>query len=164
MQEAIGKEEEGGVRVPTVSERWMSVSAAHWQLAVMAALGIVMATGLTAAPAPAALARAAVVAHSAQGGPAGRYVLRSVNGLPLPATIPGDDARHTIQITEGVLELNPNGTYVCRTAAATSTRFGLKEPFADSLRGAYTILQSGAIQLGLKAARADTKARFLYSR
>jgi hypothetical protein len=181
MHKTIGKEEEGGVRVPTGSERWMSVSAAHWQFAAVAALGVAVATGLTGASAPVASTRGAPVAHSTQGGPAGRYVLRSVNGLPLPATIPGDDPRHTIQITEGVLELNPNGTYLCRTEAATSTRLGLREPFADSLHGGYTILQSGAIQLGLKGARADTivtsgfqivwshalrtaKARFLYSR
>jgi hypothetical protein len=85
----------------------------------------------------------------------GRYILRSVNGQRLPATLAGDDPRHTIQVTDGVLELNPDGSYVCRTLA-TASSFGLKEPFADTLLGGYNLVAPGAIQFNHKGLRADT--------
>ena len=82
-------------------------------------------------------------------------MLRSVNGLRLPAKIAGEDARHTLQVTEGVLELNGDGTYLCRTIA-TAAYMGLDEPFADTLKGSYTVLQAGAIELGHKGLKPDT--------
>ena len=90
-----------------------------------------------------------------QGSVVGRYVLRSVNGQPLPVTLPGEDPRHTIQVTDGVLELRADGSYMCRTVAATS-HLGLKETFADTLAGGYTVLQAGEIQFGHKGLKADT--------
>ncbi len=94
------------------------------------------------------------VAHS-QGTVVGRYVLRSVNGQRLPVTLTGDDPRHTIQVTDGVLQLNADGSYVCRTLA-TASSFGLKEPFADTLLGGYNLVAPGAIQFNHKGLRADT--------
>jgi hypothetical protein len=90
-----------------------------------------------------------------QGTLIGRYILRSVNGQRLPAMLAGDDPRHTIQVTDGVLEINPDGSYVCRTLA-TAVSFGLKEPFADTLLGGYTLVAPGAIQFNHKGLRADT--------
>ena len=85
----------------------------------------------------------------------GRYILRSVNGERLPATLAGDDPRHTIQVTDGVLEINPDGSFLCRTLA-TAVSFGLKEPFADTLLGGYTLVAPGQITFNHKGVRADT--------
>ena len=119
------------------------------------ALGVAVTLSVTAAHAPGPPSRPRVDAAARQGGLAGRYVLRSVNGQPLPATMPGEDNKHSVQVTNGVLMLNPDGTYLCRTVAA-AVHLKLKEPFADSLHGTYTVLQSGAIQFSLKGNRADT--------
>ena len=76
---------------------------------------------------------------------------------PLPVTLRAADPRHTIQVTDGVLELNPDGRYVCRTLA-TAISFGLKEPFADTLLGGYTVVAPGAIQFTHKGIHPDTIA------
>jgi hypothetical protein len=110
-----------------------------------------LAAALVAARAPAPPAAVGVY----QGSLIGRYVLRTVNGKALPVTLPGEDIRHTVQVSDGVLELNPDGTYLCRTVASV-VHLGLKETFADTLQGAYTILQAGAIQFGHKGVKADT--------
>jgi hypothetical protein len=91
----------------------------------------------------------------AQTGVSGRYILRSVNGAGLPATIPGDDPKHKTVITSGVLDLRPDGRYVCRTSGQ-SVYLHLIEPFSDSVAGTYNTLLSGAISFNLKGARADT--------
>jgi len=115
-------------------------------------LAIVTAVGVLAArPAP----RTASAHRTRQGSVVGRYVLRTVNGQQLPVTLPGEDPRHTIQITDGVLDLNPDGSYLCRTVANTA-HLGLRESFADTLLGGYTVLQAGAIQFGHKGLKADT--------
>jgi hypothetical protein len=110
-----------------------------------------LAAGLLAARSPAPPLGIRVT----QGSLIGRYVLRTVNGKALPVTLQGEDARHTVQITDGVLELNPDGTYLCRTVASVA-HLGLKEAFADTLQGAYAILQAGAIQFGHKGVKPDT--------
>src|ERR1700690_4036262 len=53
-------------------------------------------------------ARTAAVPHgttihggTAQGGILGRYVLRSVDGVNLPAPIPGEDPRHKLSVMDG---------------------------------------------------------------
>jgi hypothetical protein len=144
------------------------------------ALGSAVTLSVTAAHAPGPASRPRVDAAARQGGLAGRYVLRSVNGLPPPATMQGEDNKHSVQVTDGVLTLNPDGSYLCRTVAA-AVHLKLKEPFADSLHGTYAVLQSGAIQFSLKGNKADTivttgfqiswvhplrlmTARFLYSK
>ena len=99
--------------------------------------------------------RTLVYAARGQSSLVGRYILRTVNGQRLPVTLTGDDPRHTIQITDGVLELNANGSYVCRTLATAST-FGLKEPFSDTLLGGYNLVAPGAIQFNHKGVRPDT--------
>jgi hypothetical protein len=115
-----------------------------------------------------------------QGGIVGRYILRSVDGTVLPASMQLEDARHKIRITDGSLELRTDGRYVCRTTGETIT-MGLHEPFTDSVTGGYTVIQGTAITLGTKGGKADTLqangfqltwphafrmtfARFLYSR
>lgn len=100
--------------------------------------------------------RVAVRAHG-QSSLVGHYILREVNGQRLPVTLPGEDPRHTIQITDGTLDLNADGTYVCRTLA-TAVSFGLKEPFADTLLGGYTLVAPGSITLAHKGIRPDTIA------
>jgi hypothetical protein len=87
----------------------------------------------------------------------GRYILRTVNGQRLPVTLPGLEPKNTIQVTDGVLELNADGSFLCRTLA-TAVSFGLKEPFADTLLGAYTIVSPGSIQLNHKGLHPDTIA------
>lgn len=92
-----------------------------------------------------------------QGTLMGRYVLRSVNGQRLPVTIPGEDAYHTMQVTDGFLELNADGSYLCRTIA-TAANLGLKESFSDTLIGTYSVVTPGTIQLSHKGQRPDTVA------
>jgi len=87
----------------------------------------------------------------------GRYILRTVNGQRLPVTLMGDRPKNTVQITDGVLELNADGSYLCRTLA-TAVSFGLKEPFADTLLGGYTLISPGTIQLNHKGLKPDTLA------
>jgi hypothetical protein len=90
-----------------------------------------------------------------QGSVMGRYVLRMVNGQPLPVTLTGDDPQHTLQVTDGLLELRPDGSYLCRTVA-TDIDLGLQESFADTLIGGYTVLSPNTIQLNHKGLKADT--------
>ena len=114
-------------------------------------LGAAIASVLAATRPP----RTVVHVARSQGTVVGRYVLRSVNGQRLPVTLTGDDPRHTIQVTDGVLQLNANGSYVCRTLA-TASSFGLKEPFADTLLGGYNLVGPGAIQFNHKGVHPDT--------
>lgn len=100
---------------------------------------------------------AAGVWATRQGTVAGRYVLRSVNGLPLPATLPGEDPQHSIQVSNGFLQLNPDGTYLCRTIA-TAVELGMEEPFSDTLIGSYSVVTPGTIELTHKGQRPDTVA------
>jgi hypothetical protein len=92
---------------------------------------------------------------AAQGSVIGRYVLRSVNDQPLPVILAGDDPQHTLQVTDGLLQLNPDGSYLCRTVA-TDIHLGLQESFADTLIGGYTILSPNTIQLNHKGLKPDT--------
>jgi hypothetical protein len=85
----------------------------------------------------------------------GRYLLRSINGQPLPAVLPSDDPQHTLQVTSGVLELHPDGSYLCRTIA-TDIHLGLQESFADTLVGGYAVLGPATIQLNHKGVKPDT--------
>jgi hypothetical protein len=90
-----------------------------------------------------------------QGSVMGRYVLRSVNAQPLPVVLAGDDPQHTLQVTDGLLQLNPDGSYLCRTVA-TDVNTGLQETFADTLIGGYTILTPNTIELDHKGLKPDT--------
>ncbi len=116
-----------------------------------------MLLGAAIAAVPAATRPHHTLANDAHGQSSlvGRYVLRSVNGERLPVTLTGDDPRHTIQVTDGVLEINPDGSYLCRTLA-TAVSFGLKEPFADTLLGGYTLVAPGQITFNHKGLRPDT--------
>ncbi|GEM_PF-5364922 len=108
-------------------------------------------------------ARAAPVPHRHVGatpgvrqpGIPGEYVLRSVDGITLPAPLAGEDPQHKVRVTSGVLVLRPDGTYVCRTVGETSY-LGYRQAFTDSLSGNYAVLQSGAISLAAKGVKADT--------
>jgi hypothetical protein len=119
------------------------------------AASILLSAFLVVVPAATRPPRMHAYAAPGQSTLAGRYILRSVNGQRLPVTLAGDDPRHTIRVTDGVLELNPDGSYVCRTLA-TASSFGLKEPFADTLLGGYTLVTPGAIQFNHKGLRPDT--------
>lgn len=90
-----------------------------------------------------------------QPGVTGRYMLRSVNGQPLPAILPSDDPQHTLQVTSGLLELHPDGSYLCRTVA-TDIHLGLQESFADTLIGGYAVLAPGRIEIDHKGFKPDT--------
>lgn len=90
-----------------------------------------------------------------QGSMIGRYVLRSVNGQSLPVVLAGDDPQHTLQVTDGLLQLNPNGSYLCRTVA-TDVNTGLQQTFADTLIGGYTVLRANTIELDHKGFMPDT--------
>ena len=98
--------------------------------------------------APVAARTAAVPHGTTQGGILGRYVLRSVDGVNLPAPIPGEDPRHKLRVMDGVLVLNSDGTYVCQTIVQTSF-MGMVE---TSL-GAATI-----VRLGVPSARRSSTA------
>lgn len=102
------------------------------------------------------LERAATGSPTQPGVP-GRYILRSVNGQPLPAVLAGDDPQHTVQVTSGLLELHPDGSYLCRTVA-TDIHLGLQESFADTLIGGYAVLTPNTIQLNHKGFKPDTIA------
>lgn len=90
-----------------------------------------------------------------QPGVTGRYMLRSVNGQPLPVILPSDDPQHSLQVTSGLLELHPDGSYLCRTVA-TDVHLGLQESFADTLIGGYAVLTPSTIQLNHKGFKPDT--------
>ena len=92
-----------------------------------------------------------------QGGILGRYVLRSVGGVNLPAPVLGEDAHHKIQIMDGVLILNSDGTYICQTIAQT-TYMGLVQLEADTLHGRYATIGGGAITFGVPPKEVDTVA------
>jgi hypothetical protein len=92
-----------------------------------------------------------------QGGILGRYVLRSVGGINLPAPVQGEDARHKIQIMDGVLILNSDGTYICQTIAQT-TYMGLVRLEADTLHGRYATIGGAAITFGVPPKEVDTVA------
>ena len=51
----------------------------------------------------------------------------------LPAPIPGEDPHHKLQVMDGVLTLNSDGTYLCQTIVQTSY-LGLVETEADTSR------------------------------
>ncbi len=107
----------------------------------------VVAAAAGFAPVP---ARTAGVPHggtttgTTQGGILGRYVLRSVNGVNLPAPIPGEDPRHKISVMDGVLVLNSDGTYLCQTIVQTSF-MGMVETEADTIRSQYAPIAGSAI-------------------
>src|SRR6202034_490131 len=70
-------------------------------LAMLAAVAMAVAVApVPADTAPAPEARAS--ARTVQGTVLGRYVLRSVDGVSLPAPILGEDPRHKIQVMDGV--------------------------------------------------------------
>jgi hypothetical protein len=128
-------------------------------LAVVAAIAFAPVSGDTA---PVHRAGSRVLAAGpkrsrGQGGIIGRYVLRSVDGVNLPAPVTGEDARHKIQVMDGVLILSSNGTYVCQTIAQT-TYMGLVQLEADSLHGQYAVIGGGAITFGIPPKEVDTVA------
>jgi hypothetical protein len=93
----------------------------------------------------------------AQGGILGRYVLRSVDGGNLPAAIPGEDVRHKLQVMDGVLTLNSDGTYICQTIVQTSY-LGLVQTEADTLKGQYAPLAGASIAFRIPPKEIDTVA------
>jgi|GEM_PF-4957304 hypothetical protein len=133
-------------------------------LATLATLAFATVPADTA-PAPAAGANAiagnATLAASqtprAQGGILGRYVLRSVDGGNLPAPIPGEDPRHKLQVMDGVLTLNSDGTYICQTIVQTSY-LGLVQTEADTLKGQYAPLAGASIAFRIPPKEIDTVA------
>jgi hypothetical protein len=100
---------------------------------------------------------AATRRHRAQGGILGRYVLRSVDGGSLPAPIPGEDVRHKIQVMDGVLTLNSDGTYLCQTILQT-TDLGLVHTEADTLKGQFAPLAGSSIAFRIPPKEIDTVA------
>lgn len=133
-------------------------------LATLAALAFAAVPADTApAPAgsPSAIAGSAPLAASrtprAQGGIIGRYVLRSVDDGNLPAPIPGEDPHHKLQVMDGVLTLNSDGTYVCQTIIQT-TYMGLVGTEADTLKGQYAPVAGAAIAFRIPPKEIDTVA------
>ena len=92
-----------------------------------------------------------------QGGILGRYVLRSVDGVNLPAPIPGEDPRHKLRVMDGVLVLNSDGTYICQTIVQTSF-MGMVETEADTIRSQYAPLAGSAIIFRIPPKEMDTVA------
>jgi hypothetical protein len=127
-------------------------------LATLATLALAAASA-DSAPAPAGRASpvAANVPLRAQGGIIGRYVLRSVDDGNLPAPIPGEDPHHKLQVTDGVLTLNSDGTYVCQTIIQT-TYLGLVETQADTIKGQYAPVAGAAIAFRIPPKEIDTVA------
>jgi hypothetical protein len=121
-------------------------------LATLAA--VTAAAAVTPAPAGTTPARAAA---RAQGGIIGRYVLRSVDGVNLPAPIPGEDPRHKLQVMDGVLVLNSDGTYVCQTIVQT-TFMGLVQTEADTIKSQYTPMAGTQIAFRIPPKEVDTVA------
>jgi hypothetical protein len=85
-----------------------------------------------------------------QSGVVGRYVLRSVNGKSLPAPVPGEDPRHKVEVVDGVVEINADGTYLCRTVTR-KTFHAFVEQAADTIRGGYDTIGGGFITFGHRA-------------
>jgi hypothetical protein len=85
-----------------------------------------------------------------QTGLVGRYVLRSVNGKSLPAPVPGEDPRHKVEVIDGVLEINTDGTYLCRTVTR-KTFHAFVEQAADTISGGYDTYGGGFLTLGHRA-------------
>jgi hypothetical protein len=128
---------------------------------ILAALAAVaMAVAFAPVPADTASAsggRVGPIAGAAQGGVLGRYVLRSVDGVSLPAPILGEDARHKIQVMDGVLVLNSDGTYICQTIVQTSY-MGLVQTEADTIRSQYSAIAGSAIAFRIPPKEVDTVA------
>ena len=91
----------------------------------------------------------------AQGGILGRYVLRSVDGGNLPAVIPSEDAHRKLQVMDGVLTINSDGTYLCQTIVRTSY-LGYVETEADTLKGQYAPLAGASIAFRIPPKEIDT--------
>jgi hypothetical protein len=110
------------------------------------------------APAPSGGVRpAAGQTPRAQGGILGRYVLRSVDGGSLPAAIPGTDPHHKLQVMDGVLTLNSDGTYICQTIVQTSD-LGLVQTEADTVKGQYAPVAGTSIAFRIPPKEVDTVA------
>jgi hypothetical protein len=124
---------------------------------ILAALAAV-AMAVAFAPVPADTAPASGGrAGAGQGGILGRYVLRSVDGVSLPAPILGEDPRHKIQVMDGVLVLNSDGTYICQTIVQTSY-MGLVQTEADTIRSQYSPIAGSAIAFRIPPKEVDTVA------
>jgi hypothetical protein len=131
-------------------------------LATLATLALApVPAGTAPAPAAGAIAGNTTLAASqtprAQGGILGRYVLRSVDGGNLPAAIPGEDVRHKLQVMDGVLTLNSDGTYICQTIVQTSY-LGLVQTEADTLKGQYAPVAGASIAFRIPPKEIDTVA------
>ena len=127
-------------------------------LATLATLAFAAAMA-DSAPAPAGSTSpiAANAPPPAQGGIIGRYVLRSVDDGNLPAPIPGEDPHHKLQVMDGVLTLNSDGTYVCQTIVQT-TYLGLVETEADTIKGQFAPVAGAAIAFRIPPKEIDTVA------
>ena len=84
-------------------------------------------------------------------------MLRSVDGVNLPAPIPGEDARHKISVMDGVLVLNSDGTYICQTIVQTSF-MGMVQTEADTIRSQYAPIAGSAIVFRVPPKEMDTVA------
>lgn len=126
-------------------------------LATLATLAFAAVPADTA-PAPAGrVAPRAGQMHRAQGGILGRYVLRSVDGGNLPAAIPGGEPHHKLQVMDGVLTLNSDGTYICQTIVQTSD-LGLVQTEADTVKGQYAPVAGTSIAFRIPPKEVDTVA------
>jgi hypothetical protein len=118
-------------------------------LATLATLALAAVTAETApSPAPGRT-------HHTQGGVLGRYVLRSVDGGNLPALIPSDDRHRKLQVIDGVLTINSDGTYLCQTIVQT-TYMGLVETEADTVKGQYAPFAGASIVFRVPPKEIDT--------
>jgi hypothetical protein len=127
-------------------------------LATLATLATLVFAPEQADTAPAPVGGAILAATRtprAQGGILGRYVLRSVDGGNLPAVIPSDDRHRKLQVMDGVLTINSDGTYLCQTIVQTSY-MGLVQTEADTLKGSYAPLAGASIAFRIPPKEIDT--------
>ncbi len=127
---------------------------AAWSTAALVFTGLVVgarppADGRGASPPLAAF-------RTTQTGVVGRYVLRSVNGVSLPAPVAGEDPQHKVLVVDGVLEIKADGTYLCQTVSRT-TYHGYAEQRADTINGGYDTIGGGSIIFGHRAVGAPPK-------
>jgi hypothetical protein len=126
-------------------------------LATLAAVALAVGFAPVSARTAAAPHHSTTHGRTSQGGVLGRYVLRSVDGVNLPAPIVGEDPRHKLRVMDGVLVLNSDGTYLCQTIVQTSF-MGMVETEADTVKSQYAPLAGSAITFRIPPKEIDTVA------
>ena len=150
-----------GRRPPSATRGTLRV-AVHGAALALAA-GLATHSSIVVA-APAAVGRPAPIPAlkgsrrgGAQGGLAGRYALRSVNGQLLPVAILVEELHHNTRVTGGVLILNGDNTYICETRLESSY-MGLMQPQSDTIRGSWDVIGGSFVTLFVRATHTDTVA------